>query len=174
MTAERVGQVTVEAVPASERAVLDRLLQLYLHDFSDFATLGTPHGDVDVDGPFAYRPGLDAYWREPDRVPLMIRADGRTAGFALVNRWAPLDAPLDHALAEFFVLRKHRRAGVGRRAALAVFRASPGRWQVGIAAYNAPALAFWRAVSRDLPGVEERAGTPDRWNGAVLCFESAG
>lgn len=167
-------RVAVEPVPAAGGVALGRLLQLYLHDFSELARPGSPYGEVDGDGLFAYPPGLDAYWREPAHVPVLIRADGHIAGFALVNGWAPLDAPLDHALAEFFVLRKYRRDGVGRRAALAVFRALPGRWQVGVAAYNAPALAFWRAVARDLPGVEERAGTPGRWNGIVLSFESVG
>ena len=167
-----VERVLVEAILATDRRLLDRLLQLYLHDFSGFAPLGTPHGEVDGAGRFAYPPGLDPYWGEPGHVPLLIRADGRIAGFALVNGWPPLDEPVDRALAEFFVLRKFRRAGVGRRAAQATFAAHPGRWQVGIASYNAPALAFWRAVAREVPGVEERAGVPDRWNGTVLCFET--
>ena len=170
----KVGDVTVELIPAWGKPLLDRLLQLYLHDFSDLAPLGTSHGEVDAEGRFAYPPGVDGFWREPGHAPLLIRADGRIAGFALVNGWPPLDRPLDHALAEFFVLRKHRRAGVGRRAARTLFRSYPGRWQIGIAAYNAPALAFWRAVARDLPDAEERAGAPDRWPGTVLCFTAAG
>ena len=46
-------------------------------------------------------------------MPFAVRADGHTAGFVLVNRWSALDQPLDYAVAEFFVLRKYRRAGVG-------------------------------------------------------------
>lgn len=169
---DEVEDVAVAPVPASDRPVLDRLLQLYLHDFSEFAPRGSPYGEVDAEGLFAYPPGLDGYWREPGHMPLLIRADGRVAGFALVNRWPPLDAPLDHALAEFFVLRKYRRAGVGRRAAQALFSLYPGRWQVGVASYNTPALSFWRMVARHLPSVEERLGTEGRWEGVVLCFEA--
>ncbi len=81
-----VHDVTVVAASAAERPVLERLLQLYLHDFSEYAALDSPFGEVDEDGLFAYPPGLSGYWQEPDRLPLLIRADGRIAGFVLLNR----------------------------------------------------------------------------------------
>jgi hypothetical protein len=39
--------------PAADRPVLDRLLQLYLHDFSEHAALGSSYGEVDEDGSYA-------------------------------------------------------------------------------------------------------------------------
>ncbi len=122
-----VADVAVtDALPA-ERDLMERLLQLYLHDFSEYAQPGTPWGEVDADGLFAYAPPLDAYWMNPGRLPLLIRADGNVAGFVLLNQWSALDLPLDHAVAEFFVLRKYRRARVGMRAAHEVFCRLPGR-----------------------------------------------
>jgi hypothetical protein len=41
---------------------------------------------------------------------LLIRADRHLAGFVLVSEWSALGLPLDHVVAEFFVLRKYRRA----------------------------------------------------------------
>lgn len=167
-----VVHVALEAVPEGRRAVLDALLQLYLHDFSEHAPLGDEHGEAGEDGRFEY-PWLDAYWREPGRVPLLVRADGRVAGFVLVNRWSALDRPLDHAVAEFFVLRKYRLARVGTRAALATFRRLPGRWEVPVAHYNQDAKHFWCSVARSLPvPVSERDGDGRRWTGPVLCFET--
>jgi len=80
--------------------------------------------------------------------------------------------PLDHAVAEFFVLCKYRRARVGTRAALFIFRRYPGRWELPVAWYNPPALAFWRSVSKAAAAgkVEEVAGDGERWNGPVLRF----
>ena len=167
-----VGEVTVAVLPARDRLLLDRLLQLYLYDFSEFAGVGTCYGEVDEAGHFEYQPGLDDYWRDPGRIPLIIRADGRVAGFALVNEGSPRNEPLDHALAEFFILRKFRRTGIGGRAAHAIFRMHPGRWELAIAGYNAPALAFWRALAKTLPGSEECPGDPERWPGTVLRFTS--
>ena len=157
--------------PAAQRPVLDRLLQLYLHDFSEFAPIGSPHGEVGAEGRFTY-PRVESYWQEIGHIPLLIRADDHLAGFALVNQWSALERPLEHSVAEFFVLRKYRRARVGTRAALLIFRRYPGRWEVPVAWYNPPALAFWRSVTEEAaPGeVEELAGNGKRWAGPVLRF----
>jgi len=160
----------VEAL-AAQRPVFDRLLQLYLHDFSEFAPIGSPHGEVDEEGRFTY-PRLESYWRDSGHIPLLIRADGHIAGFALVNQWSALELALDRSVAEFFVMRKYRRARVGTRAALLIFRRYPGRWEVPVAWYNPPAQAFWRGVTEEAaPGkVEELAGDGKRWAGPVLRF----
>ena len=171
--ANRVEQVTAdEVLPLNRRHVLDALMQLYLHDFSEHAALNTSYGEVGEDGRFDYF-WLDTYWHEPGRVPLLVRADGRIAGFVLVNQWSALDRPLDHAIAEFFVLRKYRRARVGTRAAHLVFHHTRGRWEVPIASYNREALAFWRGVVASLPReAEEHVGDGQRWDGTVLCFDT--
>lgn len=89
-----------------------------------------------------------------------------------MNQWSALELPLDHAVAEFFVLRKYRRARVGTRAALFIFRRCPGRWEVPVVWCNPPALAFWRSVTEEAaPGeVEQLAGDGERWAGPVLRF----
>ena len=166
-----VQHVALEQVSATRRHVLDVLMQLYLHDFSEYAPLGSTHGEVDEEGRFAYA-YLDAYWQEAGRMPFLVRADGQVAGFVLVNRWSALDRLLDSAVAEFFVLRKYRLARIGTRAAHLVFRQLPGRWEIPVAAYNQAALLFWRSVVRSLPiAAEEHAGDGRRWDGPVLCFD---
>ncbi len=163
-------EVTLEELPEERRPLLDALLQLYLHDFSEHAALDGPHGEVDEAGRFSYA-DPDACWRDPERVPLLIRHAGRVAGFVLVNARSALGRPLDHAVAEFFVLRKFRLARVGTRAALLLFARWPGRWEVPVASYNQEAILFWRSVARALPvPVEERRGDGVRPGGPVLAF----
>ena len=171
--ARQVASVTAVEAPAAQRPVLDCLLQLYKYDFSEFAPIGSPYGEVDEEGRFASYPRLESYWRESGRIPLLIRADDHLAGLVLVHQWSALGLPLDHGVAEFFVLRKYRRARVGTRAALLIFRRYPGRWEVPVAWYNPPALAFWRKVTEEAaPGkVGDIAGDDGtRWAGPVLCF----
>ena len=124
----------VEVVDAAitDKPVVRRLLELYLHDFSEFEP-----ADVDDHGYFGYR-YLDHYWTDDDRRPLLFRVDGKWAGFALVRTGAP------HDMAEFFVMRRYRRGGVGSRAARAVFERFPGDWQVRQMAANPRATDFWR------------------------------
>ena len=166
-----IERMALVEVPADRKAVIAHLMQLYLHDFSEFAAIGTDHGEVDEDGRFPYK-WLDSYWREEGRLPFTIHADGRLAGFALINRWSALGCPLDQSVAEFFVLRKYRRSGVGLRAAQLLFARFPGQWEVPVAWYNQPALSFWRkvvAIVADGP-LEECAGNGERWVGTVLRF----
>ena len=130
----------VEVIEAalSDKPVLRNLLELYQHDFSAFDDI-----DVDAHGLYNYR-YLDNYWTEADRHPLLFRVDGRWAGFALVRTGTP------HDLAEFFVMRKYRRRGVGTVLAREVFARFPGEWQVRQMASNPSATAFWtRAIPVD-------------------------
>jgi predicted acetyltransferase len=77
----------------------------------------------------------------------LIRLGSRLAGFALVTRGSPLtDDPADLDVAEFFVLRRHRRSQVGRSAAFLLWDRVPGHWIVRVAGNNQRGLAFWRAA----------------------------
>jgi len=165
--------VTLTPVSESHKKIITNLIQLYKYDFSEFAEVGSPYGEVGADGRFTYE-GLDSYWREDGRFALTVEADGRLAGFVLVNRWSALNQLLDHAVAEFFVLRKYRRIGVGSRAARFLFERWPGRWEVAVARYNKPALSFWRkAIGAAVDStVEEYAGDFERQIGTVFCFDN--
>lgn len=168
-----IDWVSLILVPESQSQIIANLIQLYKYDFSEFAEVGSPYGEVGPDGRFIYE-GLDSYWREDDWFALTVEADGRLAGFVLVNRWSALNRSPDHAVAEFFVLRKYRRIGVGSCAAKALFERWPGGWEVAVARYNKPALAFWRkAIRASVDGpVEKYTGDFDRQIGTVLRFDS--
>ncbi len=133
--------VTLEAATSAARSVIANLMELYLYELSDVD--GRPIGE---DGCYGYAT-LDAYWCEAGRYPFLVRADGQLAGFALVMEQRLLDgASPGHLIAEFFVLRAHRRQGIGARVAAALFDRFPGPWLVSEHAGNARAVAFWRAV----------------------------
>jgi predicted acetyltransferase len=142
-------------------------MQLYLYDFS-----AVDDADVDDAGCFRY-PYLDSYWNMPERYPFLIRAAGRLVGFTLVNRYSRLHDPFDgHAVAEFFILRKYRRRGVGRSAAMQLFARFPGKWEVASSATNVPAQAFWRStIDVYTDGRYHEIWLQDaRWRGPVQSF----
>lgn len=132
----RVDLVTAEV---DDKPVIAKLLQLYLYDFSEFTGWA-----INEHGLFDY-PWLDHYWRDPDRAPFLLRVDGELAGFALVHTAGP-DGNRVHQLAEFFVLRKFRRMGVGETAARHLFDGMPGAWSVAQIDPNVAAQQFWRKV----------------------------
>jgi predicted acetyltransferase len=129
-----VPDVEVLAATAADKTAIGHLFELYQYDFSEFTD-----EDVNGDGVFGY-PLLDTWWTEADQHPFLIRCAGHIAGFAMVRSGRP------HDMAQFFVLRKYRRHGVGLLAARAVFAKFPGEWQVRELAANTRATAFWRTA----------------------------
>jgi len=136
----------ITAAPA-DHALLSNLLELYVHDLSDVF----PHVRLGPDGRFGY-PSLPLYWAEPGRrFAFLIREGEQTAGFALVTRGLVQSAHADvYDVAEFFILRQHRRSGVGRRAALSLWGRLPGRWMLRVSEANRGALAFWSRIVAEL------------------------
>ena len=147
--------VTTRLARPEERALIEGLFQFYIYDFSELYSHEPGDWRVDAVGRFGAYPHIERYWTDADREPLLIEADGRTAGFALINRFSHRGATIDHAVGEFFVLRLYRRFGVGHRAARAIFTGRPGRWELAIAAPNAAARSFWPRAVLATPGVRD-------------------
>ncbi|WP_437937564.1 GNAT family N-acetyltransferase [Sorangium sp. So ce341] len=164
--------VALEEATSADAPLLSNLLELYIHDLSDVF----PGLHLGPDGRFGYDK-LPLYWSERERrFAFVIRYDGRVAGFVLATRGSPAaDNPDVLDVAEFFVLRRYRRSGVGRRAAVLLWQRFPGEWTVRVSEGNAGALAFWRGVVTELTGgaatETTRPGRPHPWR--VFSFESA-
>ena len=164
--------VSIDPATPADAALLGNLLELYIHDLSAAFRI-----EPGPDGRFGY-PKLPLYWSEPGkRFPFLIRRASQTIGFALVTRGSPAsDDPEVWDIAEFFVLRSHRRNGCGRRAASLLFERFPGRWIVRVSLGNRGALSFWQAVvsacSSGRFSEREREGTPHAWRD--LSFSTRG
>src|SRR5262245_35485001 len=165
---QRPQPVHVSIADHTERPIVGRLIQLYKHDFSEFAKVGEPYGEIGDDGLFRYD-HLDSYWTDTRRKPILFRAHTHIAGFALVNDWSASGSAVDYGMAEFFVLRKYRRIGIGKNAAQELFQRYPGTWEIAVAAYNRPAMTFWRSVIASTPKyrVDELTGDGHRWSGPI-------
>src|SRR6185369_10362436 len=120
--------VTLELATERDATLLANLLELYIHDLSEVFPV-----ELGVDGRFGYG-NLSLYWSTPDtHFAFLIRLNSRIAGFALVTRGSPATVDSqDLDLAEFFVLRSHRRSGIGRIAAFLLFDHLPGHWIVRV------------------------------------------
>jgi predicted acetyltransferase len=147
--------IDVSDATIAEKPVLGRLLELYLYDFSEVAGF-----DVDSRGRYGYR-RLDSYWTEDNRFPFLIMVDGKLAGFALVWVADQDDEPEIH-MAEFFVMRKYRRQGIGQTVAAMLFDRFPGQWHVSQLHENVPAQRFWRSVIAGYTGGDFSESVTDR------------
>lgn len=161
----RAPVVDVAPADRSEQETVASLLQLYLHDLSQFHDEIRPGPDGRF--PYAY---ADAYWQERTRHPFLIRADGEIAGLAFVRGLQGF-----WIMAEFFVVQRWRRTGVGSEAATQLFRRFPGPWIVHELRRNLGAQAFWRQLARAVAdgGVEETE-TTDGFTQRFLVSRPAG
>ena len=161
--------IEIQVAQAHQNFTFENLMQLYVHDFSEQWADQT-RGEVDENGLFEAYP-LEPYWRDDgEHIPLLLWHGECIVGFALLDKHSHAGHTVDRNMAEFFILRKHRRGGVGLAAARAIFRRYPGVWEAAVARRNVGALHFWRKVAADYAGIEETDIVSDDWNGPVLRF----
>lgn len=125
---------TLRPATAADKPTIANLIQLYLHDMTEFMPF-----PVGADGRFDYG-FLERFWRHP----YIIMSGDEIAGFALVVDECPLTgrAPC-WFMAEFFVLKAYRQSGTGRAALNLALAAHPGAWHIAVPHANNAAQAFW-------------------------------
>ncbi|MES2715240.1 MAG: GNAT family N-acetyltransferase [Pseudomonadota bacterium] len=152
------------ATPDDDPA-LQQMLELYQHDLSDIW-----HQDTDHQARYGY--DLDPY-RHDERFHAHVALAGpQYLGFALVAP-ARVTRQAGSWMEQFFILKRHRRTGVGLAFAHHVLRSHPGPWEVGQMPANLPASAFWRhAIGSITAGhfVEVQVST-GWWQGVVQQFD---
>lgn len=154
--------VDIREASIEDKSILRNLMELCQHDYSEF------NGeDVNEHGLFVYR-YLDHYWTESDRHPFIVRVSGRLAGFALVRAIGE-DT---HSIAEFFIMRKYRRQGIGQTVAHRIFDMFPGKWRVAQEEGNLPAQAFWGKVISRYANGKFKEVQDDDWKGPILEFST--
>jgi predicted acetyltransferase len=162
---------TIEVIPAApeQEPILANLLELYVHDFSEFLDI-----ELGEDGRFGYA-DLPRYWREIDRHPFLVRIDGRWGGFALVRKGSANSGnAVVWDMVEFFVVRRYRRLGIGTRIAHEAWRRFPGKWEIRVMQSNDSARRFWEHAIEEFAGHEVQSSRFEK-NGAwctVFSFEA--
>lgn len=134
-------KIVIEPILVEQKTVFVQMMELYNYDFSEYS-----NDDINEYGYFGY-PHIDDYWNEEGRYPYFIRVDGKLAGLVLVRSCCEYnDLPEPHNIAEFFIMKKYRKKGVGKKAAQMIFDRFPGGWEVSVWSDNGAAQCFWKKV----------------------------
>lgn len=160
-------RVELKKAGPEDKTALRNLMQFYLYDFSEFLPM-----ELDDDGLFK-ESLLDDYFVNPGKEAFFVKAEDRLAGFVLVSREILLEENRGgRCIKEFFIVRKHRRRGIGKAAATRVFALYPGRWEVRVEKTNAPAKRFWdEAIREATSGNYKRADRDDElWRGCMYSL----
>lgn len=149
-------EILLERVLPEKKNALFRLLQ-----YSLFEESLTDLNDMNDEALFDY-PWFDAYFIEEAREAYFIRQCGtkRLLGFAMVRR----HEDGRHSIAEFLVIPKYRRQGIGTRAAKACFALHDGLWEVKPAYGSESARLFWQqAIAQTAEQMEWKDGMFTLW-----------
>ena len=134
-------KVNLKEVKLEDREILANLLEKYDYEFSQY-----DDRDVNRLGLFGY-PYLDLYWMEDNRFAYFIKVDEKLAGFIMIcNYREDGDPETDFQVAEFFVMYKYRRSGIGKQAFFQVLEKHKGRWGLGWHPKNKTSAYFWEKV----------------------------
>jgi predicted acetyltransferase len=162
--------LVLDPIATDDEPIVSRLMQFYVYDFSEFMDL-----DIGHDGVFFSGDAKATYRPEPWRRAFFLRLEGRLAGFVILDEKSRISGdPEIMDVAEFFVMRKYRRRGVGAAAATRAFDLFPRRWEVRQTPQNKAATAFWRATIAIYTGgrFEETVLDDARWRGPVQSFDA--
>jgi predicted acetyltransferase/uncharacterized glyoxalase superfamily protein PhnB len=160
----------IRQVDRSQDSVLRNLLNLYMHDMAEWFLL-----DPEADGRYVY--ATEDLWRAGAHVYFAYHGLTPIAFAIVASAAAYTPDPNVKDLEEFFVIRRHRRTGVGQALAIDLWNRYPGPWLVRVYQRNLPALPFWRgAVSTYTGGrfeetavsVRDRPWSYIRFNSAAV------
>ena len=133
--------ILLKQVQIEDREILANLLEKYDYEFSQY-----DNRDVNKLGLYGYK-YLDCYWLEDKRQAYFIEADGNLAGFVMINEIAEAeDRKTDFSAAEFFVMYKYRRKGIGKQAFFMAADLHRGKWQLKRHPKNLVSVFFWDKV----------------------------
>jgi len=117
--------------------LISNMMQFYIYDFSIYVDR-----DLDEHGLYKPYPNLAEYWKgDNDKCAYVIKEDEKCIGFILVKKL--LHEISTHTIAEFFIMKRYRRKGIGKNVALQIFELYKGQWEVFQMENNLPAQKFW-------------------------------
>jgi predicted acetyltransferase len=93
-------------------------------------------------------PLMDWFTHQDMHIFVFGHDGGARVGFAFVSQspYRGVTPGVDFRVGEFYIVPEHRRCGLGRLAAQALFNRFPGTWEVTQLSGNESALSFWREV----------------------------
>lgn len=138
---EKEMSVEIVKVEEEQREILAHLIELYEYDFSEYE-----NSDVNSYGLYGYS-YLDYYWTEEKRYAYFIKVDGKLAGFVMVCGFCYVSQDNDTLfMSEFFVMKKYRKQGIGKKVAMEVLKMHPGKWELTVHPNNPISHKFWESV----------------------------
>ena len=136
---------SLELVPATieDYPTIQNMGRFYVYDMTEYMG-GDADWNIPENGLFECI-DFKKYWDQPDTSPFIVRKNKEIAGFVIVDKKGS-DQQVDFNMAQFFILRKFQKKGIGRAVAEHCFNRFVGVWEVMVMPKNEGAYQFWKKV----------------------------
>jgi predicted acetyltransferase len=162
-------KVEVQEASINDKLIIRNMMELYNYDLSEYED-----SNLNEHGLYEYK-YIDNYWTEGNRHPFIVKVNDKLAGFVLAGKYGSVTSyPTDYSIAEFFILKKYRKNGVGKTVAFVVFNKFRGNWEVKQLKKNSISHSFWRKVIAQytLNNFEEITNFTEIWEGPIQRFNN--
>lgn len=134
-------KIYLSEVKKEEKEILYRLLQ-----FSLFEESSTDLNEMNEKAFFEYK-WFENYFTDNDRNAFFIKEEktNKLLGFVMINEYVQRFTK-GHSIAEFMVIPKYRRNGIGKKVAIECFNKYEGNWEVSPSYGSKVAYSFWKKV----------------------------
>ena len=152
--------VKIEKVENKDRVILEKMLQLYLHDISLYFTIEFD----DKTGIYKYD-DLDKYFTNESNYAYFIRYEGNIVGFVLIDI-----INKQNIIQEMFVLNNYKSKGIGKDAVINIFNQYRGNWIIRSLPNSSKAENFWNKTIKEYTNNKFEVEHVGKYNRAVFTF----
>jgi predicted acetyltransferase len=138
-----LNEIKSEQVTLKTKTKLESLMNLYLHDLSEFAS----DLKINENGKFEYE-GFELYFTSEDLKPFFITYQDDVVGFVLLNTGKYVPRDIDYTIHEVFLLRGFRKKGIGTVAIKKLLELYKGKYYIVQLGNNKTAINFWKNFYR--------------------------
>ncbi|MDP1574981.1 MAG: GNAT family N-acetyltransferase [Coxiellaceae bacterium] len=120
--------------------IIQNMASYYAYDISEY--MGW---EQQKDGTHSIGIDFIKYWKAENTFPFIVKYKDELVGFVIVDKDVS-DKTNDYNIAQFFILRKFLRKGIGKYLAFQCFNKFHGKWEVFVMPGNEGAYRFWRNI----------------------------
>ncbi|HOZ88952.1 MAG TPA: GNAT family N-acetyltransferase [Bacilli bacterium] len=145
-----------------DKKILERLLQLYLHDISDYFPINFNNQKAC----YLYD-SLLKYFDNSNNYAYLIKNGEETLGFMLIDQ---IDNEI--VMQEMFILNHHKNKGIGQAAVNMVFDKHKGNWLIKSLPCSESSERFWQKVIKSYTNDNFQVDHVGKYNRAVFKFNN--
>lgn len=135
-----LNKIKLISATMDDYPIIQNMASYYAYDISEYMGWAQQK-----DGTHSIGIDFIKYWKTENTFPFIIKHEDELVGFVIVDKNVS-DKRNDFNIAQFFILRKFLRKGIGKYIASQCFDKFIGKWEVFVMPGNEGAYRFWRKI----------------------------